>query len=85
MIKSSKQREALSMDFGPLFITAGIAQAARDDVGFLSDRVPSQVPARRLGRSLPRGYAAQRGGAQDWRPAHGCVYHEAGREDLDHH
>lgn len=22
------------MDFGPLFITAGIAQAARDDVGF---------------------------------------------------
>ena len=37
MIKSSKQREALSMDFGPLFITAGIAQAARDDVGFLSE------------------------------------------------
>lgn len=25
------------MDFGPLFITAGIAQAARDDVGFLSE------------------------------------------------
>ena len=37
MIKSSKQREALSMDFGPLFITAGIAQAARDDAGFLSE------------------------------------------------
>ena len=25
------------MDFGPLFITAGIAQAARDDAGFLSE------------------------------------------------
>ena len=84
MIKSSKQREALSMDFGPLFITAGIAQAARDDVGFLSE-ILECLPARRLGRSLPRGYTAQRGGAQDWRPAHGCVYHEAGREDLDHH
>lgn len=42
MIKSSKQREALSMDFGPLFITAGIAQAARDDVGFLSEILVSR-------------------------------------------
>ena len=25
------------MDFGPLFITAGIAQAARDDAGFVSE------------------------------------------------
>lgn len=25
------------MDFGPLFITVGIAQAARDDAGFVSE------------------------------------------------
>lgn len=75
------------MDFGPIFITAGIAQAARDDVGFLSEILEClcRYQLGDWGDLCPRGYAAQRGGAQDWRPAHGCVYHEAGREDLDHH
>ena len=40
------------MDFGPLFITAGIAQAARDDVGFLSEILSwVRIPRSRAGRS----------------------------------
>lgn len=54
------------MDFGPLFITAGIAQAARDDVGFLSEILEClrRYQLGDWGDLLPRGYAAQRCGAR---------------------
>lgn len=69
------------MDFGPLFITAGIAQAARDDVGFLSE-ILECLRRYQLGdwgdlcpEDMQLNEAALRTGAR----LMGCVYHEAGR------